>query len=60
MCFGEQRELARDRLAEGGGTAVLIEKGPDRVVGDVETGPHERKAQLRDPAGNQLLLYEPA
>jgi len=38
--------------------ADLRRKGAD--VGDVETGPHERKAQLRDPAGNQLLLYEPA
>jgi catechol 2,3-dioxygenase-like lactoylglutathione lyase family enzyme len=29
------------------------------TVSDVETGPHERKAQLRDPAGNVLVLYEP-
>ena len=38
--------------------ADLRSKGAD--VGDVETGSHERKAQLRDAAGNQLLLYEPA
>jgi catechol 2,3-dioxygenase-like lactoylglutathione lyase family enzyme len=28
-------------------------------VGDIETGPHERKAQLKDPAGNVLVLYAP-
>jgi len=27
-------------------------------VSDVTTGPHERKAELRDPAGNVLVLYE--
>jgi catechol 2,3-dioxygenase-like lactoylglutathione lyase family enzyme len=29
-------------------------------VGSIETGPHERRAQLHDPAGNLLVLYEPA
>lgn len=29
-------------------------------VGEVESGPHERRATLRDPAGNALVLYEPA
>jgi catechol 2,3-dioxygenase-like lactoylglutathione lyase family enzyme len=29
-------------------------------VGDVENGPHERRATLTDPAGNTLVLYEPA
>lgn len=29
------------------------------TVGDVDEGPHERRAQLTDPAGNQLVLYEP-
>jgi catechol 2,3-dioxygenase-like lactoylglutathione lyase family enzyme len=38
--------------------ADLRSKGAD--VGDIQTGPHERKAPLRDPAGNQLVLYEPA
>ena len=28
-------------------------------VGDVKTGPHERLAELRDPSGNLLMLYEP-
>jgi len=28
-------------------------------VGDVKTGPHERLAELRDPSGNLLVLYEP-
>jgi len=23
-------------------------------------GPHERRAKLTDPTGNQLVLYEPA
>jgi catechol 2,3-dioxygenase-like lactoylglutathione lyase family enzyme len=36
----------------------LRAKGAD--VGDVESGPHERRATLRDPAGNTLILYEPA
>jgi catechol 2,3-dioxygenase-like lactoylglutathione lyase family enzyme len=35
----------------------LRSKGAE--VGQIEEGPHERKAQLRDPAGNQLVLYEP-
>jgi hypothetical protein len=30
------------------------------VVGDIQTGPHERRATLTDPAGNTLVLYEPA
>jgi catechol 2,3-dioxygenase-like lactoylglutathione lyase family enzyme len=30
------------------------------TVSEVETGPHERRARLTDPAGNQLVLYEPA
>jgi lactoylglutathione lyase len=29
-------------------------------LSDVESGPHERRARLTDPAGNQLVLYEPA
>ena len=28
-------------------------------VTDPETGEHERRAELRDPAGNLLYLYEP-
>jgi lactoylglutathione lyase len=28
-------------------------------VGDIQTGPHERTAQLHDPAGNRLILYAP-
>src|ERR1700687_6057246 len=30
------------------------------TISDVEAGPHERRARLTDPAGNQLVLYEPA
>ena len=29
-------------------------------VGPIQTGPHERRAELIDPAGNTLILYEPA
>ncbi len=29
-------------------------------VTPVATGPHERRATVTDPAGNQLVLYEPA
>jgi len=30
------------------------------TVGAIETGPHERRAIVTDPAGNQIVLYEPA
>jgi catechol 2,3-dioxygenase-like lactoylglutathione lyase family enzyme len=30
------------------------------TVSDVKTGPHERRAELLDPAGNLLVLYAPA
>jgi catechol 2,3-dioxygenase-like lactoylglutathione lyase family enzyme len=30
------------------------------TVSDVDAGPHERRARLTDPAGNQFVLYEPA
>jgi catechol 2,3-dioxygenase-like lactoylglutathione lyase family enzyme len=47
-------------LRVDGLSAVVTDlKGKGADVGDVETGPHERKAQLRDPAGNVLVLYEP-
>lgn len=29
------------------------------TVGDVRTGPHERLAEVTDPSGNVLVLYEP-
>jgi catechol 2,3-dioxygenase-like lactoylglutathione lyase family enzyme len=29
------------------------------TVGDIHPGPHERTAQLQDPAGNKLVLYAP-
>jgi catechol 2,3-dioxygenase-like lactoylglutathione lyase family enzyme len=35
----------------------LRAKGAD--IGRIEEGPHERKAQLHDPSGNLLILYEP-
>lgn len=40
-----------------GVVADLRAKGAS--VSDVETGPHERRAEVRDPAGNMLVLYEP-
>ena len=30
------------------------------TVSDLTTGPHERRAELHDPAGNLLVLYAPA
>jgi catechol 2,3-dioxygenase-like lactoylglutathione lyase family enzyme len=53
-----------------GATVSLRVDGLDALVGDlrrkgatvseVQTGPHERRAILHDPAGNELVLYEPA
>ncbi len=53
----------------GGATVSLRVDGLDALitdlrargaaVSDLEVGPHERHAQLRDPAGNVLILYEP-
>lgn len=54
----------------GGATVSLRVDGLSSVVADVrargasvseiETGPHERRATVTDPAGNRLVLYEPA
>jgi catechol 2,3-dioxygenase-like lactoylglutathione lyase family enzyme len=54
----------------GGATVSLRVDGLDAVVADlrargarvsdVQAGPHERHAEVLDPAGNQLVLYEPA
>jgi predicted enzyme related to lactoylglutathione lyase len=54
---------------QGGATVSLRTDGLDEVVaqirarggsvGQIETGPHERKAPVTDPAGNVLVLYEP-
>jgi catechol 2,3-dioxygenase-like lactoylglutathione lyase family enzyme len=54
----------------GGATVSLRTEGLSEVVtqlrskgasvGDIESGPHERCATLTDPAGNTLVLYEPA
>jgi catechol 2,3-dioxygenase-like lactoylglutathione lyase family enzyme len=38
--------------------AELRTKGA--TVSDVKIGPHERRAELHDPAGNLLVLYAPA
>jgi len=53
----------------GGATVSLRTDGLDALVdtlrtrgaqvSDIETGPHERRATLHDPAGNTLVLYEP-
>ena len=53
----------------GGATVSLRVSGLDALVEElrargaqvdpVETGPHERRASVHDPAGNGLVLYEP-
>ena len=43
------------------GLAELVDQLRTRGarVGDVQSGPHERRATLTDPDGNTLVLYEP-
>jgi catechol 2,3-dioxygenase-like lactoylglutathione lyase family enzyme len=43
------------------GLAALVGELRDRgaMVSDVLAGPHENRATLTDPAGNELMLYEP-
>ena len=53
----------------GGATVSLRVDGLDELVselrerganvGEIVTGPHERRADLSDPSGNRLVLYEP-
>jgi catechol 2,3-dioxygenase-like lactoylglutathione lyase family enzyme len=53
----------------GGATVSLRVDGLDEFVselrergarvGEIVTGPHERRADLSDPSGNRLVLYEP-
>ena len=53
----------------GGATVSLRVDGLDELVselrerganvGEIVTGPHERRADLTDPSGNRLVLYEP-
>jgi catechol 2,3-dioxygenase-like lactoylglutathione lyase family enzyme len=53
----------------GGATVSLRVDGLDALVADLRgkgasvadpvAGPHERRAELRDPDGNVLMLYEP-
>jgi catechol 2,3-dioxygenase-like lactoylglutathione lyase family enzyme len=55
--------------APGGATVSLHVSGLDDLVSqlpsrgtpvsDVRKGPHERLAEVRDPSGNVLVLYEP-
>jgi len=44
------------------GLADMVQQLRERgaMVSDVLSGPHERRATLTDPAGNELVLYEPA
>ena len=44
------------------GLAEVVDglRGRGARVSDVETGAHERRATLTDPAGNEVILYEPA
>jgi catechol 2,3-dioxygenase-like lactoylglutathione lyase family enzyme len=34
-------------------------RGRGAALGEVQTGPHERRLDLADPSGNHLVLYEP-
>ena len=53
----------------GGAIVSLRVDGLDELVGELRrrgagvgetvTGPHERRADLTDPSGNRLVLYEP-
>jgi predicted enzyme related to lactoylglutathione lyase len=55
--------------ADGGATVSLRVQGLDEViaalrqagatVSDATQGAHERRAELTDPSGNTLVLYEP-
>jgi catechol 2,3-dioxygenase-like lactoylglutathione lyase family enzyme len=44
------------------GLAVVVDelRRNGAAVGAIEAGPHENRAVLTDPAGNHLVLYEPA
>jgi catechol 2,3-dioxygenase-like lactoylglutathione lyase family enzyme len=44
------------------GLAALVAdlRAKGATVSDVTTGQHERRAELHDPAGNSLVLYEHA
>ena len=44
------------------GLAVVVEdlRAKGASVGAIQAGPHENRATLTDPAGNHLVLYEPA
>lgn len=44
------------------GLAEVVERlrAAGATVGDIQRGEHEQRADLIDPAGNQLILYEPA
>jgi catechol 2,3-dioxygenase-like lactoylglutathione lyase family enzyme len=53
---GATVSLRTDGLAE----VVKELRAKGATVGQVEASPHERRATLMDPAGNMLLLYEPA
>jgi predicted enzyme related to lactoylglutathione lyase len=61
--------LALEGGETGGATVSLRVNGLDELVGqlrqhgarvaDPVDGPHERRADLTDPSGNRLVLYEP-
>jgi catechol 2,3-dioxygenase-like lactoylglutathione lyase family enzyme len=44
------------------GLSALVEdlRGRGANVSDVVAGPHENRATVTDPAGNELILYEPS
>jgi catechol 2,3-dioxygenase-like lactoylglutathione lyase family enzyme len=52
---------ARVSLRVDGLSALVDElRGRGANVSDVAAGAHENRATVTDPAGNQLILYEPA
>lgn len=62
-------EGSREPITRGGATVSLRIKDLDGLVaglrgrgarvGEVTVGGHERRAELLDPSGNLLVLYEP-
>ena len=67
----DETGIVSDRPGSPGGATVSLRvDGLDAVVADlrakgatvsdVTTGAHERRAEVQDPAGNQLVLYESA
>jgi predicted enzyme related to lactoylglutathione lyase len=57
---GAPRGATVSLRVEGLSEVVEQLRGRGAMVSDILTGPHEHRATLTDPAGNELILYEPA